>query len=102
MELASLAHGRPVWGDPDDGDDPGYLVPQETIELAHGLADDWGLHTSAPSFPPGMNYADVMRMPGAPTSVYEELLDDAGLGGPPVQQPSLPGISELARTLGLK
>ena len=92
---------RSVWGDPDDEDEPGYEVPQATIELASALADEWGLHTDAPSFPQGA-YADLMRMPAAPVSVYDELLDGAGLGGPPPQQQSLPQISELARTLGLK
>ena len=93
---------RTVWGDFDDPDEPSYEIPQQTVELAGDLADSWGLHTSAPSFPPGMAYADVMRMPGVQASVYEELLEDAGLGGPRPQPQSLPQISELARTLGLK
>ena len=33
---------RSVWGDPDS-DEPSYEIPQATVELAHQLADDWGL-----------------------------------------------------------
>lgn len=32
---------RSVWGDPDDDDEPGYEVPQRTVELAAALNDDW-------------------------------------------------------------
>ena len=76
-------------------------MPQHTIELASGLADDWGLHTGAPSFPAG-SYTGVMRMPAAPVSAYDALLEDAGLSGPRPQPQSWPQISELARQMGLK
>lgn len=89
---------RSVWGDPDDPDEPSYEVPAATVELAHQLSQDWGLG----DVPQGAAYDGLMRMPAAPVSVYDELLDGAGLGGPAPQQQSWPGISELARTLGLR
>jgi len=95
VELASLGAGRPVWGDQDDPDQPDHYVPQETIELAHSLADEWGLLHTSTSTPP-------MQMPAAPVTVYDALLEDAGLGGPAGQPQSWAGISELARSLGLK
>ena len=42
VALANLAHGSTVWGDPDDPDEPGYVIPQQTVELAPGLADGVG------------------------------------------------------------
>ena len=89
---------RSVWGDPDDEDEPSYEIPADTIELAHGLADDWGLFGGTPGYPA----SGPMQMPAAPTTVYDELLDGAGLGGPAPQQQSWPQISELAKSLGLK
>jgi hypothetical protein len=69
-----------------------HPVPARTVELAASLADEW--------FSPGR--ADGLRQPAAPVSVYDKLLDGAGLGGPPPAQASWLHISELARQMGLK
>ena len=97
VELANLAHGSTVWGDPDDPDEPGYVIPQQTVELASGLADEWGLHTSAQD-----PYADLLRPPAGPVSVQDELLAGMGYEMPAEVQPQRPGIRELAEQLGLR
>ena len=95
-ELALDLTPRTVWGDVD-GDEPSYEVPQATIELAHGLADDWGLLGDGPSRPQGLT-----ARAGPPLSTYDAMYGEMGYELPAQPQPSYPGISELARSMGLK
>jgi hypothetical protein len=53
---------RDVWADPD-GDEPGYLVPQQAIELAHEIAADWGWTRPAPA--PGPRRHAGLDVPAA-------------------------------------
>lgn len=81
LELAAPAVIDP--GDPDAGT---YAIPARTVELAHELADRWGLHGDTPSFGYAPSFSDLISDPAAPA---------IGLSG-------YPGISELAEGLGLK
>jgi hypothetical protein len=90
-----------IWGDPDDEDDPGYLVPQETIELAHELAIDWGLD-GTPGSPDAAAYADLLRPPAAPVTVEDAMYESMGVGAPAAQPTAqYPGISELRAQMGI-
>ena len=98
LELA----GDPVYGD-DDG--PQHPFPHSTIELAAELAGSLGLDIDAPWIgAPGFDdVSSLFRPPGAPVSTYDALAE--GIGQPATVQPaapSYPGISQLARDLGLK
>ena len=95
-ELALDLTPRTVWGDVD-GDEPSYEVPQATIELAHSLATDWNLLGDGPSRPQGLT-----ARAGPPLSTYDAMYAEMGYELPAQPQPSLPGISELARSMGLK
>jgi hypothetical protein len=100
LALANSASGPAILA---DAGDPGsaYPVPQLTIELAHGLAEGWGLHDSEG---PG----SMLRAPAGPLDTRQALADGyAGLSGEPglsvprEQRPGYPGIRELAQGLGL-
>lgn len=87
---------RSVWGEPD-GDEPGYEMPARTVELARELATDWGLDGDAHPAPAGLTaYA------GPPLSPYDAMYGELGYELPAQPQPSYPGISELAKQMGLK
>jgi len=87
---------RPVWGDPD-GDEPPYEMPAATIELAHSLATDWNLDGNAHPAPAGLSaYASP------PLTPYDAMYGELGYELPPQPQPGYPGISELAKQMGLK
>jgi hypothetical protein len=94
--------GIPVWDDYDDPDAPPSLIPQQTVELAYDLADSWGLHADAPSFPPVPGYADLLRPPGlADIDPYAALASGIGLDVPQPAAGGYPGVHELAQGLGL-
>ncbi len=94
---------RQVWDDPDDADQPPQYMPQQTVELAHSLAHDWGLDSAAPGgIETGSGFTDLLRPPGAPVSIQDELLAGMGYEMPAQDRPSYPGIGQLARDLGLK
>jgi hypothetical protein len=99
-----LAGGTPVPVWDDDSDDPYALVhplPQQTVELAAGIADWSGLHGDTPAwFQPG--YADPLGYASMPQSTYDALAEPIGYAAPPERTVAYPGISELARGLGLK
>ncbi len=108
--LANFATGlaidlapRQVWDDPDDYDQPPQYMPQQTVELAHSLAHDWGLDATAPGgIETGSGFTDLLRPPGAPVSIQDELMAGMGYELPAQDRPSYPGIGQLARDLGLK
>jgi hypothetical protein len=91
---------RQVWDDPDDEDQAPAYMPAATIELAHQLAHDWGL--DAGEFPATTAFTDLLRPPGAPVSIQEELMADMGYELPAADRPSYPGVAQLAQDLGLK
>ena len=94
---------RMVFDDPDDADLPPQFMPQRTVELAHSLAHDWGLDATAPGgIETGSGFTDLLRPPGAPVSIQDELLAGMGYELPAAERPSYPGIGQLARNLGLK
>jgi hypothetical protein len=93
---AAATPAGPVWGD----DDAQYPVPPRTLELAHELDTDWGLADGDPFAAP--SHADLLRAPGAPVTVRDSLLSGMGYEVPRQQMPSYPGVSELARELGLR
>lgn len=109
--LANFADGlaldlapRTVWDDPDDyGQAPEYM-PARTVELARSLSVEWGLDSAAPGgfTDTSGGWQDVIRPPGAPVSIQDELLADVGVELPQAERPSYPGIGQLARDLGLK
>ena len=86
---------RSVWGDVD-GDEPSYEVPQQTVELAHQLATDWGLLGDAPGRPQGLT-----ARAGPPLSTYDALAQDMGYELAPQPQPGYPGIKEIRAQLGI-
>jgi hypothetical protein len=102
VELASQP--GTVFGDPD-ADEPGGVIPRSTLELAHQLSHDWGLDVDAP-FPDaaanGLGDISMLRGPSYPVTPYDEMAESIGYGGPPPQALTRPGISQLARDLGLK
>ena len=90
-----------VHGDPDDLDEPWYEVPQQTVELAHELAIDWGLD-SAPGAPDAEAYLDLLRSPAAPVTVADAMYESMGTGVPAAQPTAqYPGIAELRAQMGL-
>ena len=92
-----------IYGDPDDEDGPGYLVPASTVELASQLqlAVDWGLD-SAPGSPDAAAYADLLRAPSQPVSAEDALMESMGLGAPQAEaRPGYPGVSEIRQQLGI-
>jgi hypothetical protein len=99
--IFNQANESTVWGDPDS-DEPSYEVPASAVELAHELAADWGMFGDVPGLDEVHARPDPMRLPAAPVSVADVLYEGIGYGGPPPEQPGYPGISELARQLGLK
>jgi hypothetical protein len=109
--LANFADGlqldlapRTVWDDPDDYDQAPAYMPARTVELAHQLAHDWGLDAAdVPGFPGTMTgFTDLLRPPGAPVSMQDELLSGMGYELPAADRPSYPGVAQLAQDLGLK
>jgi hypothetical protein len=92
-----------VYDDPDDPDAAPSVIPQRTVELAHELASDWGLLDDTPGRPDVTSAMDLLR-PETPLTAYDSLAEPIGAplrdGGPSVL--GYPGISELARDLGLK
>ena len=94
-----------IWDDPDDLDDPdaepATVIPLATIELAHGLAAEWGLFEDSP-FGSAPAYGDLLRPPAAPVTAYDAMAESIGYGSPQPDQPSYPGVSELAERMGLK
>ena len=68
-------------------------MPQQTVELAHQLAHDWGLDATAPGFPGTTGFTDLLRPPGAPVSVQDELLAGMGYELPAADRPAYPGVS---------
>jgi len=91
---------RTVWGDPD-GDEPSYEVPDRVVELASELATDRGLG-DVPSGFLSTGYQELMRPPAPQLTAADSLYEDMGYGRPVADQPARPGISELAKSLGLK
>lgn len=87
---------RTVWDDPDDYTQPGYEVPQATVELAHSLADEWGLLGDGPSRPQGLT-----ARAGPPLSAADALYADMGYELLARPQPSYPGVKELRAQLGI-
>jgi len=91
-----------VYGDSDDDALPS-VIPQSTIELARKLANEWGLD-DAPGAPSVTAAMDLLRPDTGPLSAYDSLAEPIGAplrdGLPPV--PGYPGISALAKDLGLK
>ena len=87
-----------------DSNEPAYPIPQQTLELAHQLATEWGLDSAAPGgftdTAPG--WQDLLRPPGAPVTVYDELLEGMGVELPQPDRPSYPGVAQLARDMGLR
>ncbi len=101
-ELALDLSARSVWGDPDDLDEPWHEVPARTVELAHQLAHDWGLDATAPGgIETGTGFTDLLRPPGAPVSIEDELLAGMGYELPQQPRPAYPGISELRARMGI-
>jgi hypothetical protein len=102
LDLAGVPYA--VWGDTDDPDAATALIPFATVELAHAMAGDLGLFDDAPYVgAPGYDHmSTLLRPPAAPVSAYDAMAESIGYGGPPPEMPSYPGISELARSLGLK
>jgi hypothetical protein len=95
---------RAVFDDPDDDGLPPQFMPARTVELAHQLSVEWGLDSAAPGgfTDTGPGWQDLLRPPGAPVSVQDELLTGMGYELPAEPRPSYPGVSQLARDLGLK
>ncbi len=93
--MALNLSNRTVWGDPDDPDDPGYEVPQRTIELAAALNDEWfgGESHLAP--------AGMRAYASPPLSTQDALLQDMGYELPAQPQPVYPGIKEIRAQLGI-
>ena len=99
IDLAS----RAVWDDPDDADQPPQFMPARTVELAHQLAHDWGLDATTPGgIDTSSGWQDLLRPPGAPVSIQDELLAGMGVEMPAADRPSYPGVAQLARDMGLK
>jgi hypothetical protein len=97
LELATPA----TWGDPDD-DEPMHPIPSATVELAHQLSHDWGLHGDMP-YPALPSYADLLQPPAGPPDLYAELGGSIGLDVPQQPQaPGYPGVRQLAADLGLR
>jgi hypothetical protein len=100
IELAGVPVS--VYGDSDD-DEPPVIIPQQTLDLAHELASDWGLLDDAPGAPSVTAAMDLLR-PETPLTAYDSLAEPIGAplrdGGPSV--PGYPGIRELAQDLGLR
>ena len=82
---------RTIWGDPDDDTEPGYEVPQRTVELARQLNDD--LFGDVPGYSQGLT--------GPPMSAADALYQDMGYGSPVIERPVYPGIKELRARMGL-
>jgi hypothetical protein len=101
LSAVELAAPAAVWDDPDDPGDAPAAIPQQTLELAHSLADAWGLDDAVAAFTAGPSYEDLLRPPPGALDPYEELAGQAGYGSPPQQAPSYPGVHELAGELGL-
>ena len=94
---------RQVWDDPDDYDQSARYMPAQAVELAHSLAHEWGLDATAPGgIDTSPGFTDLLRPPGAPVSIQDELLAGMGYELPAQDRPSYPGIRQLARDLGLK
>jgi len=83
-----------IWDDPDDEDGTAAsVIPFSTMELAHELAGDLGLFDDAPYLgAPGLDDLSLIRPPAA----------SIGYGSSPPPALTRPGISELARDLGLR
>jgi hypothetical protein len=97
--------GQPmtIWDDPDDEDDVRGLIPASTVELAHQLSHDWGLDIDAPFIgAAGLDDVSLIRPPTAPVNAYDAMAESIGYGAPPPPALTRPGISELARDLGLR
>jgi hypothetical protein len=99
----NLSRTPAVYGDSDD-DEPPAAIPAATIELAAELAGSLGLDIDAPWIgAPGFDdVSSLFRPPGAPVSAYDALAEGIGMGSAQPAAPSYPGISQLARDLGLK
>jgi hypothetical protein len=109
--LANFADGlaidlapRTVWDDPDDYDQPPVYMPARTVELAHQLAHDWGIdQADVPGFPGTTTaFTDLLRPPGRPVAIEDELMAGMGYELPAADRPSYPGVAQLAQDLGLK
>lgn len=103
--LANFATGlaidlatRQVWDDPDDYDQAPVYMPQQTVELASSLADEWGLHGDAWS---GPSETDLLRAPGAPITMADALYQEMGYESAPAERPVYPGISDIRARMGL-
>ena len=70
-------------------------MPASTVELAAGLADDW----FGPSHPAP---AGLTAYASPPLTPYDAMYGELGYELPPQPQPGYPGISELAKQMGLK
>lgn len=100
LALANIAPSA-MYGDPDDPDEPSYAVPQETIELAHQLAVDWGLD-GTPGSPDAQAYLDLLRAPAGPVTVADAMYESMGTAAPSQpEQPGYPGIKELRAQMGI-
>ena len=93
-----------IWDDPDDEDGTAAsVIPFSTMELAHELAGDLGLFDDAPYLgAPGLDDLSLIRPPAAPVSAYDAAAESIGYGSSPPPALTRPGISELARDLGLR
>ena len=71
---------------------PGYEVPAQTVELAHSLADEWGLLGDGPSRPQGLT-----ARAGPPLSAADALYAEMGYELPARTAAAYPGIRQHAR-----
>ena len=92
---------RPVWGDPDDPADPGYVIPQGTIELATALSHDWGLGSGGPGPPVEPAWRELIGPPSGPVSVEGQMYEAMGYEPAAAEQPMYPGISEIRARMGI-
>ena len=97
-ELAIDLAPRAVFDDPDEPEQAPVYLPAATIELASSLADEWGLHGDAWATPSATN---LLRPPGAPVSIQDELLQGMGYELPAAERPAYPGVSDIRARMGL-
>jgi hypothetical protein len=85
-------------------DDGIVQIPPATIELAHQLNTEWGLHSGATSYAYGPEAGDLFSQPyqgDAYAAMAAELGRD-DLVAPEPEYTGYPAVSELARELGLR